>query len=297
MGVKLIKDTTDRILGRRPQRCRICGKEGEMETYLVREMMKNTGEEFPYFVCDGCGCMQIETVPEDLGRYYGESYLSFEKVEFNGFSAPVKHRHKILDVGCGSGGWLMQTAEEGYGELYGCDPFLSADITYGDRIRIRKCSIHEMEGDHSFAFIRMGNSFEHVTDPEEVLKSAHRLLMKEGRLVMEIPVFPNIAFDMFGAYWFQIDAPRHITLHSEKSITMLAERTGFAVESIEYDSAESEIFVSFFYENGICYHDVNWDLIHEHFSEQEIRNIQDTVTQMNREGRGDHAAVTLVRSI
>lgn len=89
---------------------------------------------------------------------------------------------------------------------------------------IQSCSIHEMEGEGTFDLIRMSDSFEHMTDPLEVLKSARRLLKEDGVLDMTIPTYPNIAFEQFGPYWYQIDAPRHIFLHSKESLAYLAEK-------------------------------------------------------------------------
>ena len=49
--------------------CRICGNRGKKKTYTAKEMMYGTGEEFDYFVCDSCKCMQIAEIPGNLGVY------------------------------------------------------------------------------------------------------------------------------------------------------------------------------------------------------------------------------------
>lgn len=73
----LSRDTTDRNLGYKDHLCRVCGKKGAFLSYLVREMLNGTKDEFEYFVCDNCGCLQISDVPDNLGKYYGSSYYSF----------------------------------------------------------------------------------------------------------------------------------------------------------------------------------------------------------------------------
>ena len=192
--VALKKDETNRVLGRKHQVCRICGTEGNFDTYLVREMMQGTREEFLYFVCDRCQCLQIAEIPENLGDYYGKDYYSFQVEEDSDieFSSAVLYSRKVLDVGCGGGKWLIQKAKEGWGNLYGCDPFLEQDRQYGQRVMIRNCSIHEMEGDETFDIIHMSDSFEHMTDPLEVLKSVWRLLKPDGILYMSIPTLSLI---------------------------------------------------------------------------------------------------------
>jgi hypothetical protein len=34
-------------------------------------------EEFEYFECSKCGCLQIEEVPLDLSKYYPDNYYSY----------------------------------------------------------------------------------------------------------------------------------------------------------------------------------------------------------------------------
>jgi SAM-dependent methyltransferase len=49
---------------------------------MLREMMFGTRESFEYFQCRACGCLQIGTVPSDLGSYYPPEYYSFNpKIE------------------------------------------------------------------------------------------------------------------------------------------------------------------------------------------------------------------------
>lgn len=79
---ELVKDTTERKLGQKSHKCRLCKAEGMFESYLVREMMQNTGEEFEYFVCGECNCLQIAKIPSDLGKYYGRDYYSFAQEEY-----------------------------------------------------------------------------------------------------------------------------------------------------------------------------------------------------------------------
>lgn len=64
--------------------CRICQHTGSAESFLAREMMYGTGDEFSYVQCSACQTLQIEHIPDDLGRYYQDSYYSFTPVKENG---------------------------------------------------------------------------------------------------------------------------------------------------------------------------------------------------------------------
>lgn len=291
--VELKKDTTNRILGRKRHTCRICGTEGEFETYLVREMMQGTRNEFVYFACDRCQCLQIADVPDNLGDYYGKDYYSMQVTEDSNmkFDIPISHTMKVLDVGCGTGAWLLQKAMKGWGNLYGCDPFLEKDRRYGFRVTIRSCSIHEMEGDETFDVIRMSDSFEHVTDPLEVLKSARRLLKPDGTLYMTIPTYPNIAFERYGTHWYQLDAPRHIFLYSKQSLEWLAKASGLAISSVQYNSNKSQFIRSYFYQRGISFYEQTPKLIGQHFSPMDIIELDRESEACNEKEYGDHMKV------
>lgn len=293
--MKLIEDTTERNLGKKRHKCRICGQEGFFQSYLVCEMMQNTRDEFEYFVCDNCNCLQIAVVPDDLEKYYGKNYYSFivPEIKDSAFPDNPKSMIKILDVGCGNGDWLVQCAKDGYGNLYGCDPFIEGDIQYENRINIRKCVIHDIDGANIFDFIRFGDSYEHLSDPYETLLSAKRLLKNDGEILLAIPTYPNIAFDLFGPYWYQLDAPRHIFIHSMDSINYLAQKSGLKIKEVEYDSNSGQIFASFFYQHKISYYEITEELIKEYFPQQEISKICSMSKEANCNKYGDHMNVYL----
>jgi SAM-dependent methyltransferase len=56
--------------------CRICQNVGPSEVYRTQEMMFGYRDTFTYFQCSCCGCLQIETVPADMAKYYPPAYYS-----------------------------------------------------------------------------------------------------------------------------------------------------------------------------------------------------------------------------
>lgn len=267
-------------------KCRICGEKGMNKVYKVREMMYGTREEFPYFVCDSCNCMQIMEIPEDLGEYYN-NYYSMNMCENIEFSEEVTVQDAILDVGCGSGAYLVELAHKGHGNLFGCDPFIMDDINYGDRIFIKKCEIMGMKG--SFDLIRFADSFEHVANPIETLKAVKRLLRRDGKCRIELPVFPNAAWDVFGTDWYEIDAPRHLHLFSRKSVEYMCGLVGLKVEEIVYNSTNAQFFFSYFYSLDIPFIQAFGKNMGEFMTEEEYDYFQEAVEKVNRKEYGDHA--------
>ena len=61
--------------------CRICGVAGNHPVFIAREMMFGSREQFEYFQCNSCGCLQISHIPPDLNRFYLASYYSLSVKE------------------------------------------------------------------------------------------------------------------------------------------------------------------------------------------------------------------------
>lgn len=276
--------------------CRICGWTGDANVLSVKEMFYGTREEFEYFECGNCHCLQITEVPDNLGKYYENNYYSFNQpiVMPAGSSVPSDNT-AILDVGCGSGNFLCKLAQMGYTNLTGCDPFIENDIEYENGVHIYKKEILEMTG--QFDGIFLNDSFEHVTNPHEVMSSIKRLLAPNGVAQIKIPVHPNIAFELFKESWFQLDAPRHIFIHTTESMEYLAEKYGLTILKIQYDSNSGQIVHSYLYSQGIplCQH--TRKLISQLFTENDLKDFRESSDLANENECGDHAIFYLTHSI
>jgi len=258
-----------------------------------------TRESFEYFECGVCHCLQISKIPDDLERYYGADYYSF-KPQNNKFNEVNREEIKkmdmspILDVGCGAGDFLCELRRLGYVNLTGCDPFLDHDIFYGDDIKIHKKTIHQMEGKYDKIF--MNDSFEHVTDPHEVMDSIKRLLSPNGIARIAIPIYPNIAYDMFGADWYQLDAPRHIFLHSRQSMELLVKEHNLRIVEIEYNADVSQIFRSYLYSKDIPFWDQKMSMVIEDLGVSEANAVAQLSKEANEKGYGDHAVFCIMHA-
>jgi len=69
--------------------CCVCGFADDHPVYTVREMMFGLKEEFCYFHCVKCQCLQIAEIPSDMSPYYQQDYLSLSRSPENLYLNPV----------------------------------------------------------------------------------------------------------------------------------------------------------------------------------------------------------------
>jgi len=194
----------------------------------------------------------------------------------------------ILDVGCGAGDLLLAMRRVGFSKLTGLDPYLEQDIHYENEVTVLKRSLNELEG--KYDFIMLNHSFEHMDDPLPTLNNIHRLLSDDRFALIRIPVVQCHAWETYGVNWYQLDAPRHFFLHTEKSMEILAAQAGFKVSNIVYDSTGSQFWMSEGYVRDIPFAE---QLKSPPFSKPERNKFDEKAKVLNQEGRGDQACFFL----
>ena len=253
--------------------CGICGKECSGKMYSVPERILNTGESFDYLECEHCGSWtMIDEV--NLGDYYPKEYnpyrrsapavsvwkkrkilriferdySDFEKVmRMRGVDILIKRLcgvrinqySKIIDVGCATGHWLDIMAECGFTNLTGVDLFIPIENVKEKKWKFIQGDIFTINPDgegKKYDLITLHHSLEHMYNPLEVLKKANSLLSDDGYCVISIPLVGGVAHKMFGEYYCQLDAPRHISMMSKNAMKDISDKAGFEVEHISYDS-------------------------------------------------------------
>lgn len=314
--------------------CRICGDSLGEKTHRVSEMMFGYRETFDYILCDSCGCLQISEFPGEMSRYYPEGYYSLGRKKigrpgpfqrflkkkrakyalggrsvtgrlaasiFGTPSFPVwmsktgtRPDSRILDIGCGSGRFLLYLASQGFTSLTGIDPFMEKELSYACGVRVMKAGINEVAG--TFDLILMDHSLEHMADQRGAVKAAAEKLAAGGKLVIRIPIVSSDAWEVYGTDWVQLDAPRHFFLHSEGSFRMLAAQTGLEVESVEYDSTSFQFWGSEQYRKNIPLMDKNSYLTSPErsvYSRTDIEAFDRRAAALNEARRGDQACFIL----
>ena len=155
---------------------------------------------------------------------------------------------RILDVGCGDGTFLKHLSGIGFKSLLGIDPILERSSEPTDGLRLSQQELSETDGE--WDVIVFNHSFEHMEQPETVLKNVQRLLAPDGVCMIRIPVVPCYAWSRYRSNWVQLDAPRHLFIHSEQSMAVLAHRTHLKIEEVIYDSGAYQILGSERYQSA-----------------------------------------------
>jgi 2-polyprenyl-3-methyl-5-hydroxy-6-metoxy-1,4-benzoquinol methylase len=307
-------------LDARELECAVCGNSAGNRTVAAREMMFGTREAFVYVECANCGCLHLSHVPSDLSRFYGETYYSLRrdfrawvrrhKAAYRLAHVLITHRLpdvpdwwptdrrdrelEVLDVGCGAGNLLLRLQSLGFRRLLGIDPFIPEDIRYKGGLVIHRQSLASTTGRSDV--IVMNHSFEHMGDPKEAFSHARRLLADNGVIIIRTPVAESWAWRHYGADWVQLDAPRHLFVHTEKSIKTLAAAAGLQLVSITYDSTALQFWGSEQYRRGVPFTDSR-SYLNSHrgsmFSRSEIRSFEHRAVELNLRGEGDQACFYL----
>lgn len=310
--------------------CKICSNANNNKLLLAEEKMFGLQDKFEYFECSECGCLQIKKVPENISSYYPPDYYSFSdnnskktkrslhsilknlrirsylnyqlgnKINLLGYLYSLKYSRyswlnskvcslesKILDIGCGSGNLIKDMSLHGFKNLKGIDPYITDNIYINENAYVEKKEIFELE--EIFDFIMMHHSFEHMINPEEILKKSYSILNKDRYLLIRIPL-ATYAYKKYGLNWYQLDAPRHFFLHTIKSINILAEKTGFEVKSILFDSDKSQFEISEKYQRGYTLKDPI-----KVCNKQQLKEFSILTKKLNDSQEGDQACFYLYK--
>ncbi|MCL2247763.1 MAG: class I SAM-dependent methyltransferase [Oscillospiraceae bacterium] len=162
------------------------------------------------------------------------------------------YNKKILDVGCGNGARLIELAADGFLSLYGVDPNIGDDIVSNssetDNPYIKKSEIFDVND--KYDIIMFNHSLEHMYEHEKVLLHAKSILTDDGYLIIRFPTVSSTAWSKYREHWYALDPPRHVFLHSLKSIEILAKKCGYEITDIISETV-SNITLSKLYRIGL----------------------------------------------
>ena len=241
------------------QRTCWCGCETARNVFEVNTCYRET---FSFVQCDGCCVYSLFPAPDDatLMRYYNKEYYGNSPLKFAGPIAPVinifqterakrvaslvRRGGRILDIGCGNGGFLKEMKRLGYNvEGTELNELSASRVSKEAKVQIHIGDTLSLGlSERSYDAVTLWHVIEHVRNPFEVLRKINFLLKDTGILFLSLPNQESWQGKVFGKDWFHIDPPRHLFGFGIMSITRLLEKCGFVVEHVNTFSLEYNPF-------------------------------------------------------
>jgi SAM-dependent methyltransferase len=312
--------------------CRICGNAIGNRVHRAREMQFGTGEAFDYVECAECGCVQIAEIPADLQRFYTSLYPPHATPERRPagplararkawleriygrpgrrgglpFLVPSYHEwlrdtgagldSSIVDVGAGSGRLLRKMQADGFRNLTGVDPYLPEPVEEPG-LRLVRGHLGDLPG--VYDLVMLHHSLEHIPDQAGTLREVARLVGERGTALVRIPVADSWAWRHYGVDWVQLDAPRHLYLHTQRSLAHLARGAGMRIVQVLHDSGGMQFWGSELYRRGLPLVDPESGRMRrseEEFGRKRKLAYRAQARRLNAAGQGDQACFYMVRA-
>lgn len=192
--------------------------------------------------CSACDMLYTrpQVAPDCLSAFYPKDYSAHapdraqRHVERRGGTdpwdaIPPRKGARLLDVGCGSGAYLLRQQQLGW-KVSGIEPAPSAaeaarrlgldPIWCGD-VASTPLSAGE------FDMITMLGAFDHVPEPLPTLRALYAACAVGGRFIVTVPNAGGAAALQFGASWPGWDLPRHQNHFTPATLRDMLEKAGF----------------------------------------------------------------------
>lgn len=258
----LIPGFTDRRLWELLDACPLCRYAAFRKVYDAQDRHYGNPGVFPVMCCEGCGVYFLNPMPtlEYLKDAYPRDYYAYSAPSTSSGYRIQKRLRKIikhliyfhssqtkdprfkepgsmLDIGCGSGHFLLTMREKGWA-VQGVE--LDSQAAASGRregLQIFAGTLDDAAFPAaSFDYVRSNHSFEHIHNPREVLREIRRIIRPDGRLFLGLPNLAGLMPKIFGPYWWYLGAPVHTYGYTPASISRLLTEEGFQVEKVTYNS-------------------------------------------------------------
>lgn len=200
---------------------------------------------FLFYQCKTCKAVFRQDVTKPIldyrENYYGSQQRKFN-VPFYVFLKNVLHRcrwHRvrqyiddgdyIVDVGCGHADWLdfLRQKKQIYAIGIELQGFLEKHLSEKKWLQLVTIPFQEWhfpQGQIKGIFFL--HSFEHMSDPVEVLEKALSLLAPKGIIYIAIPNIHSWQFRLLSKHWLHLDPVYHLHFVSYKWLNLFFESRG-----------------------------------------------------------------------
>lgn len=235
--------------------CAVC--KTPIRTMIFMGIDYLTENRFPVLRCDHCGIVQtgIDRHVIDYASlyrdYYGNRHGIFEPITNWLRWRKVKRYFpdwrvkKVLDIGCGKGGFLRHLKLQGW-QVNGVELIASPYAEFWKRANLEVTTVSEVDeakySPGSFDLVTFWHVFEHLPSPPGVLDMVFKVLKPMGILVIAVPNINGLQAKLFKENWFHLEVPRHLFHFSKKSLSRILQDHGFDLIKIKNYSLEYDTF-------------------------------------------------------
>jgi len=171
----------------------------------------------------------------------------FDDIRRAKFIGPQFGAKRLLDFGCGAGGFVGLMRKLGWVAV-GYDPVALGHRTLHDCVAANHIADQPIL---KFDVITAWHVIEHLTDPLAELRSMGEYLVEGGELVVEVPHAKSWLLHHCAAHRNAPLWSEHRILHTEESLSALLRHSGFEVRSLYYVQRHSLMNALHWLEFGI----------------------------------------------
>lgn len=243
--------------------CGFCRKTtGTLNSSNIDLLHSTSSEYFNYYLCKECKLIFQYPGPslEKIKKYYPNDYgphnnqinlvdrISIKlknlfpqmTVLEKKYLFDLKNNKNVIDIGCGSGLFLSKLYSKFPQSKYWALDISNNAFKCIENISITKIKhqfIESFFNDVKFDLITMWWYLEHSINPERDIKKAHDIINDNGIFVIAVPNYKSFAKWLFRNFWYNFDAPRHITIFSPEGLSSLLGKNKFKVNKIIYSNS------------------------------------------------------------
>jgi 2-polyprenyl-3-methyl-5-hydroxy-6-metoxy-1,4-benzoquinol methylase len=229
--------------------CDICQQDYSRLIYTVQDTNYGCPGTFKLVECLNCGLVyqNPRPAPTEIDAYYPvEQYHPFRALREGETAVPAPlhlQRAKqltaktkpgrVLDVGCGSGLFLVAMQQQGW-QGSGVEPNEAA-ARFGREelvLEVQIGDIFSVDSSQPFDLITFWDVLEHTHSPRAVLNQAYKLLKPTGYLALNVPNWGSLERRLFREKWIALDAPRHLYHFTPATLNNLLSSCGFTPENM-----------------------------------------------------------------
>ncbi|MDD5277974.1 MAG: class I SAM-dependent methyltransferase [Methylovulum sp.] len=232
-----------------------CGSFEEKPILIGEDWINHLPGEFQIVRCQACGLMRTNPRPsqDTIKFYYPDNYAPYltTQVRQTNKSKKVKKGLKkwlsnhfnansktiipdiapgnLLEIGCGSGDFLMTMQRQGW-KVNGLEPSeTAADSAKQQGLNVA-CGIletAEIPAGH-YDMIVAWMVIEHLHYPMAGLAKLQQALKPGGVLVISVPDLGGLDFRLFKQHYYSLHLPNHLFHYTQPTLKQLISKAGFS---------------------------------------------------------------------